>query len=104
MEWFECKGDVEGVEGGKDCESGVWVFELGKVLLGRSGGLVISAGPLSGFGVSGAFWACGHSRGSFTPGADRGGTPVEGPRLDTIIEGGEARARIVRVRHIAIRI
>lgn len=40
MEWFECKGDVEGVERvfwskyGKDGESGVGAFELRKVLVG----------------------------------------------------------------------
>lgn len=104
MERSEFKGDVEGVEGGKDCESGVWVFELGKVLLGLSVGVIASAGPLSGSGVCGAFGTSSLSLGSLKPWADCEGTPIERPGLDMIVEGGEARARIVRVRHIAIRI
>lgn len=50
MEWSECKGDVEGVERVlwliyvKDGGSSVVVFELDKVLVGRSAEMAVSVG------------------------------------------------------------
>lgn len=57
MEWFESKGDVEGVERvlrskyGKDCESNVGAIQLGRVLVGRSSEEAVSTGPLSVYGI-----------------------------------------------------
>lgn len=66
--------------------------------------MVGSAEPLSGFRISRAFESCGRSGRSSTPGADGEETPVEVPEMDAVIGGGRARACIVRIRHIAIRI
>lgn len=96
MEWFECKGDVEGVERvlwseyGEDGESSVRAIELPKVLVRRSSEVTVSAGPLSGF------WS--------TPGAGGEETLVEVPEMDEVIVEIGARACSVRIRHIAIRI
>lgn len=103
MESFDCKGDVEGVERGRDGESSVEVFRP-KVLFGRSGERAVSTGPLAVSKVSRAVWSCVNFEGSSSPRANAEETPVEVPEMDVVIGGGGARERIVSVRYIAIRI
>lgn len=99
MEWFECKGDVEVVkrllwsEYGEDGVSSVRAFQLDEVLAGRLSEVAVSAGPLLGLGIC-----------LSTPEAGDEETPVEVPEMDEVIGGGGARAGIIRIRHIAIRI
>lgn len=99
MEWFECKGDVEGVkrllwsEYGEDGILSVGAFQLDEVLAGRSSEVAVSAGPLLGLGIC-----------LSTPEAGDEETPVEVPEMDEVIGGGGTRACIIRIRHIAIRI
>lgn len=99
MEWFECKGDVEGVkrllwsEYGEDGVSSVEVFQLDEVLAGRLSEVAVSAGPLLGLRIC-----------LSTPEAGDEEIPVEVPEMDEVIGGGGTRACIIRIRHIAIRI